>query len=160
MEYLFLRRRQASSTSDRQKELLYRAAGREWVARFASVSDDSRTIDCTIYKGILYQLEMQQAFLDPSLSLRKLSMLLETNQTYVSRVVNRYFGCNLKELLNTYRVEYAKELLRSGSCLLREVPARSGFGSKSPFYLAFVRRTGMTPKRYLAYEGNPMKQTN
>ena len=40
--------------------------------------------------------------------------MIETNQTYLSNVVNRYFGCHLKELLNTYRVEYAKELLRSG----------------------------------------------
>ena len=40
--------------------------------------------------------------------------MLETNQTYLSNAVNRYFGCHLKELLNRYRVEYAKEL-RSNS---------------------------------------------
>ena len=55
------------------------------------------------YKGILYQLEIRQVFLDTSLSLKKLSALLETNQTYLSNVVNKYFGCNLKELVNTYR---------------------------------------------------------
>ena len=82
-------------------------------------------------------------------------MMLETNQTYLSNAVNRYFGCHLKELLNRYRVvEYAKELLRNGGCPLGEVPSRSGFGSKSPFYLAFVRQTGMTPKRYAARERN------
>ena len=43
--------------------------------------------------------------------IRDRSALLETNQTYLSNVVNKYFGCNLKELVNTYRVEYAKELL-------------------------------------------------
>ena len=47
-----------------------------------------------------------------------------------------------------------KELLRNGGCPLGEVPSRSGFGSKSPFYLAFVRQTGMTPKRYAARERN------
>ena len=39
MEYLFLRRKKTSSTSVRQKTLLYRAAGREWTARFSSLSD-------------------------------------------------------------------------------------------------------------------------
>lgn len=150
MEYLFLRRKKAHGDSCRQRELLYRAASREWLERFASQSGN-RPVDSAIYKGILYQLEVRQVFLDPSLSLRKLSSLVETNQTYVSRVVNRCFGCNLKELLNTYRVEYAKELLRSGCCSLVELPLRSGFGSKSPFYLAFLRRTGMTPMRYAAH---------
>ena len=141
MEYLFLRRKKTSSTSVRQKTLLYRAAGREWTARFSSLSD-VRPADSLIYKGILYQLEIRRAFLDSSLSLKKLSMMLETNQTYLSNAVNRYW------------VEYAKELLRNGGCPLGEVPSRSGFGSKSPFYLAFVRQTGMTPKRYAARERN------
>ena len=117
MEYLFLRRKKTSSTSVRQKTLLYRAAGREWTARFSSLSD-VRPADSLIYKGILYQLEIRRAFLDSSLSLKKLSMMLETNQTYLSNAVNRYFGCHLKELLNRYRVEYAKELLRNGGCPL------------------------------------------
>ena len=33
-------------------------------------------------------------------------------------MVNKYFNCNLKELLNTYRVEYAKELLHAGKLSL------------------------------------------
>ena len=157
MEYLFLRRKKTSSTSVRQKTLLYRAAGREWTARFSSLSD-VRPADSRIYKGILYQLEIRRAFLDSSLSLKTLSAMLETNQTYLSNVVNRYFGCNLKELVNTYRVEYAKELLRSERCPIEEVPVRSGFGSKSPFYVAFGKVTGMTPRQYVAHERNPLKQ--
>ena len=58
MEYLFLRRKKTSGTSVRQKALLYRAAGREWTARFSSLSD-VRPADSLIYKGILYQLEIR-----------------------------------------------------------------------------------------------------
>ena len=92
MEYLFLRRKKTSSTSVRQKTLLYRAAGREWTARFSSLSD-VRPADSLIYKGILYQLEIRRAFLDSSLSLKKLSMMLETNQTYLSNAVNTLRSC-------------------------------------------------------------------
>ena len=151
MEYLFLRRKKTSSTSVRQKTLLYRAAGREWTARFSSLSD-VRPADSLIYKGILYQLEIRQIFLDTSLSLKKLSDLLETNQTYLSNVVNKYFGCNLKELVNTYRVEYAKELLCSRRCALTELPCSCGFASKSAFYSAFSRIVGVSPLSYQTQE--------
>ncbi|MDE5677403.1 AraC family transcriptional regulator [Phocaeicola sp.] len=157
MEYLFLRRKKTRSTSERQRNLLYRAASRQWEEELA-LRPDVRPSDGSIYKGILYLLEVRQVFLDPSVSLKTLSAMLETNQTYLSNAVNRCFGCNLKELLNRYRVEYAKELLRSGRCPAEEVPWRSGFGSKSPFYVAFSRVTGMTPKQYLARERNPLNR--
>ena len=83
MEYLFLRRKKTSGTSVRQKALLYRAAGREWTARFSSLSD-VRPADSLIYKGILYQLEIRRAFLDSSLSLKKLSVIC---LLYTSRCV-------------------------------------------------------------------------
>lgn len=73
-------------------------------------------------------------------------------QTYLSNVVNKYFGCNLKELLNTYRVEYAKELLRSNKCSLDKVPEKSGFTSRSAFYSAFSKIAGESPKRYFLHE--------
>ena len=59
---------------------------------------------------------------------------------------------NLKELLNTYRVEYAKELLRSNKCSLDKVPEKSGFTSRSAFYSAFSKIAGESPKRYFLHE--------
>lgn len=154
MDYLFLRRKRTTATSERQKTLLFHAAEAEWNARFGALADDapSRKVDCQIYKHLLYMLEIKQVFLDAELSLGKLCMLIETNQTYLSNVVNRYFGCNLKELINTYRVEYAKELLRAGCCPLEEVSLRSGFASKSAYYAAFRKLTGNTPMGYLMHE--------
>ena len=80
MEYLFLRRKRTTATSERQKTLLFKAAERQWKEEFAGKETDIRKVDCNIYKGILYQLEIRQVFLDTSLSLKKLSALLETNQ--------------------------------------------------------------------------------
>lgn len=94
------------------------------------------------------------------LSLKKLSMMIETNQTYLSNVINRYFGCCLKKLVNSYRIEYAKELLRAGNCPLKELPQRSGFTSKSAFYAAFGRQSGYTPKRYMTYKWKNEMQDN
>ena len=152
MEYLFLRRKRTTAVSERQKTLLFKAAERQWRKEFAGKVADVRKVDFDIYKGILYQLEIRQVFLDSSLSLKKLSELLETNQTYLSNVVNRYFGCNLKELVNTYRVEYAKELLATGHCALSELPRSCGFASKSAFYSAFNKIVGVSPLSYQSRE--------
>ena len=158
MEYLFLRRKRTSMTSERQKSMLFHAAERQWEEEFGAVATDARKIDLHIYKGILYQLEIRRVFLDASLSLVKLSELLETNQTYLSNVVNKYFGCHLKELVNRYRVEYAKELLRAECCPLEELPQRCGFASRSAFYAAFGKEEGVSPIRYQSRERRKRKE--
>ena len=153
MDYLFLHRDKRTFTSERQKNLLFRAAHIYWEQKFAGRNvKQARKIDCELYKYVLYYLEVRQVFLDPKLSLNKLSEMIETNQTYLSNVVNRYFGCHLKDLVNTYRVEYAKELLRSGGCPLEELPQRCGFLSRSTFYAAFKKMTGASPKKYMKQE--------
>ncbi len=152
MEYLFLKRKQTTATSGRQKTLLFKAAERQWKKVSSERGVEGRKVDGDIYKNLLYQLEIRQVFLDAALSLKKLSEMLETNQTYLSNVVNRYFGCNLKELLNTYRVEYAKELLYAGKCPVEAIPGHCGFASKSAFYVAFGKIVGMSPLRYLSQE--------
>ena len=153
MEYLFLRRRSSNSISERQKQLLSKAVRKQWEEDFVRKGMEGRKIDLEIYKSVLYLLEIRMVFLDASLSLKKLSTLVGTNQTYMSNVVNRYFGCNLKELINSYRVEYAKELLRNGKCLMKDIPERCGFASKSAFYSAFRKMTGYRPVEYVRRNG-------
>ena len=104
MDYLFLHRDKRTFTSERQKNLLFRDARLYWEQKYADNEVvPKRKVDCELYKYVLYYLEVRQVFLDPKLSLKKLSEMIETNQTYLSNVVNRYFGCHLKELVNTYR---------------------------------------------------------
>ena len=98
MEYLFLKRKETNSTSQRQKNLLFKAAEKHWKEEVVMRNRCKREIDCLIYKTLLYQLEIRMVFLDSELSLKKLSVMIDTNQTYLSNVVNRYFECNLKGL--------------------------------------------------------------
>lgn len=149
MEYLFLKRKETNSTSQRQKNLLFKAAEKHWKEEVVMRNRCKREIDCLIYKTLLYQLEIRMVFLDSELSLKKLSVMIDTNQTYLSNVVNRYFECNLKGLLNRYRVEYAKELLQNGYSTLENLPKKCGLASKSPFYTAFKKVTGITPIQYM-----------
>ena len=88
-----------------------------------------------LYDNMCFLLDQRKIYLDKDISLVRLSQMLYTNTTYLSRVINKYFGCNLKALLNRYRVKQ---------------PAQCGFSSRSAFYNAFVRFEHMTPTDYRA----------
>ena len=55
MEYLFLKRKKSTLRSERQKDLLFKAAERHWDEQFAGQGIVGRKVDCYIYKCILYQ---------------------------------------------------------------------------------------------------------
>lgn len=137
-----------------QKDKLFKDAERQWNMLSSEKGASGRKVDCEIYKSILYNLEVRKVYLDSKLSLEKFSSIVGTNTTYLSNTINKYFGCNLKRLINSYRIEYAKELLDSGTCSVRELYNLCGFASKSVFYTAFGKVVGMSPLQYLAQTHN------
>ena len=64
-----------------------------------------------IQRKLVLCLEEQQVYLDPGLTLSKLSGIIGTNNAYLSSMVNYIYQCNLPTLLNRYRVELAKRLM-------------------------------------------------
>lgn len=104
----------------------------------------------SIYDNFLYILEEKKVYLNPQINLTKLSQLLYTNTSYLSKVINIYFQCNLKTLLNQYRINYAKELLKKGTCNIQSLPKQCGFISRSTFYAAFTKFEHITPTDYRA----------
>ncbi len=104
-----------------------------------------------IYETILYCMNNKRIYLDRNINLSKFSLLLCTNVTYLSKTINTFFKCNLKTLLNKYRVEYAKELLKKEECDLKTLPQRCGFASRSSFYAAFMKYEHSTPMDFRAH---------
>ena len=61
MDYLFLHRDKRTFTSERQKNLLFRAARLYWEQKYAdSEVVPKRKVDCELYKYVLYYLEVRQ----------------------------------------------------------------------------------------------------
>ena len=89
-------------------------------------------------------------FLAVRLQVAEGRVVVGTNTTYLSNTVNEMFGCNLKSLINWYRVQYAKDVLRRGICRLKDIPFVCGFASKSTFYASFKRCEGITPNHYVS----------
>lgn len=101
---------------------------------------------------LIYLLEKKEIFKNPELKLSDVSLLLNTNRTYVSKVVNEELNTNFCDLVNGYRVSYAEELLRSSlhdeSLSIAEITEMSGFSSESSFYRVFKNKKGISPGVY------------
>ena len=106
-----------------------------------------------IYRRMCYLVERDQLYLDPHLSLIRLSAITGTNTLYLSRAINICTGNNFRTMLNDYRIKYAAELLKKNVAprfSFKDFHQRCGYLSKSAFYTAFKQRMNMTPKEYLS----------
>lgn len=113
------------------------------------------TIEQETEKDILKQIEksmlIQKLFKDTTLTLEGLADILNTNRTYLSRIINDNFQCNFNKFVNTYRIKEARKMLSDEEYenLTFEAIAREvGFNSRSVFNKAFKEFTGITPSYF------------
>ncbi|MFD1217848.1 AraC family transcriptional regulator [Microbulbifer celer] len=96
-------------------------------------------------------METEKIYLKKNLSLDIFSKSIQLSPRVVSSVVNKHFGTNFFEFINTYRVEEAKALLADASraeMTIMDILLECGFNSKSAFNRFFSRLTGMSPREY------------
>ena len=94
----------------------------------------------------------EKLFLNPKLTLKSLSDLLETNTKYLSQVVNLHYGDNLQVFINQYRIEEAKRKLLEdelSNLTFFGIGMQCGFKNKSTFYKVFKQATGKTPLEFI-----------
>jgi AraC-like DNA-binding protein len=106
--------------------------------------------------GIIQNLENlmvnDRVFLNADLTLHELALLLQTNKTYLSSIMNQQFGMNFNEYVNQFRVREACRLIIESSdstFSFDHILEKSGFHTKSTFYSAFKKFTGMSPATFL-----------
>ena len=91
-------------------------------------------------------MEEQQLFMNPNLKISDLVTALGTNRSTISACINSQRNCSFPQLVNTYRVARAKELLCSQPDIkIAEVLVKAGFSSEASFYRIFKAITGTTP---------------
>ncbi|MEM9348670.1 MAG: AraC family transcriptional regulator [Pseudomonadota bacterium] len=105
--------------------------------------------DEKIFEALTRVLEGERLYLDPDLTLARLSRRLRIPSKKVSRAINKATGENVSRLINGMRIEVAKEKLRQGEAVT-EVMLSSGFNTKSNFNREFLRITGKSPSDWRA----------
>ena len=88
----------------------------------------------------------EQGYLNPSMTIDEIANRLNTNRTYVSKLVNIYYGMPFREYLNGLRMDYAKQLMiDEPDAVIDYVAAKSGFQSSTQFIRKFREIEGTTP---------------
>lgn len=93
-------------------------------------------------------MEKDALYLDPNLSLQKLSRHVGALPNQISQTLNEQIGSTFFDYIAHHRIEAAKPLILEGVASSLTVSLDVGFNSRSTFYKAFKRETGMTPKAY------------
>lgn len=104
-----------------------------------------------LYRKIKQVIESEKIYLDPDLTLNKLSKVVKSQSYLVSLVINEKFNKSFPELINMHRIEEAKERLSSQNDQHLSVEAiayESGFNSISSFYNSFKKICKTTPADY------------
>lgn len=96
-------------------------------------------------------MEQQQLYLNSELKLEDIASSLSLNRNYVSDCINSHTGYSFSQFVNGYRIEYAKQVLRSRpDTKMTSLYLSAGFSSEQSFYRNFKSFTGMTPKEWIA----------
>lgn len=82
------------------------------------------------------------------ISLKQAAEVFGYEYHYLSRLLNRGYRIRFVDLLNSYRVERARELLRSTDLGVMQIMSHSGFQSMRSMNLVFKKVTGVTPVEY------------
>jgi len=100
---------------------------------------------------ILFLMEDSSIICDSKFTVDKLAELAQSNQFYVSQVINSALKKNFRSLLNSYRIREAQRLFSAPDAAkytIESVSLRVGFKSQSAFRDAFKEITGVNPNFY------------
>ncbi len=85
---------------------------------------------------------------DPMLSVDDIADHIALSAKYVRQLFHEHHGMPLSNFILNERLGKVKELLEQTSMQVTEIAEQSGFQTKSHFFTAFKKATGMTPSQY------------
>jgi len=101
----------------------------------------------------LSSFEEKLDFLTNGLTLKKVALALNTNTTYLSKVINFYKDKNFSSYLNDLRINYILEILPTNSKMqnytIQALAKEIGYNNSESFSSAFYKRTGIKPSFYI-----------
>jgi AraC-like DNA-binding protein len=108
--------------------------------------------DDVFIKTLIRNMEEKQPYLDPEITISRLSELLDVKIEFLSEVLNTRLNQNFFDFINKYRIEEFKiqSILKANSHLsIMGIAYNCGFNSKASFYRAFRKFEGTSPSEYI-----------
>ena len=94
----------------------------------------------------------KNVFLESDLTMPILANHLTISANYLSQTLNEHLNESFFDYINRHRIDYAKARLMDENPKKKnilDIAFKSAFNSKSAFYSAFKKHTGMTPSQYI-----------
>lgn len=113
-----------------------------------------RDKEALIHQNILSKINSliteEKIYKNPELTLSELSQKVNAPAYLVSKVISTTMKTNFFTLINNSRIEEVKKelIIRDGKGIM-EIAYQSGFNSKSTFYEAFKKSTGLSPSEFI-----------
>ncbi|HSI74802.1 MAG TPA: helix-turn-helix domain-containing protein [Lunatimonas sp.] len=121
------------------------------LAHVSKISKSSFTNDNAYFKQLCVLLTEEKIYKDAELSLSTVANRLNISANYLSQLINSLSSRNFSDLINFYRVEEAMNCLTHSDFVdytMEGIGYEVGFNSKSSFYSAFKKQTGITPTQF------------
>ena len=99
------------------------------------------------------------AFRNKGITLNDLAVRLDMSSRNLSQILNQYYKQRFTDFINGYRVNYIMERFRLGNwrdLSLEGLALEAGFSSRSTFFAAFKKNTGLSPTEYLVQLKEPV----
>lgn len=103
------------------------------------------------FRKLEYLMRIEKAHRNPDLSLSSTAEMLGISANYLSGMINSIIKGSFIDYINKYRIADVKKNLHSVEYehyTIVSVGLEAGFNSKSAFYNAFKKHTGITPTRF------------
>lgn len=105
-----------------------------------------------LLEKIRYALHEEQVFLNKGITIVDFAKKIDVSPKLLSTLINRKFETNFNELINNYRVDYAKDLLEKNILerySIEGLANMAGFNSRITFFNVFKKKEGVSPSEYL-----------
>ena len=98
-----------------------------------------------------YLVKEKKVYLNENFTLAEAAKMMNTNTSYLSRLINEHYRVNFSAFINRFRVEEAKRMIfddQHNHLSMEGIAKNAGFRSKSTFNQVFKNTTGQTPTEF------------
>ena len=137
------------------KNLYYKGKAYELLSLYFNRSEDANVEQCPFLideENVLKIRKAKEIILENMAEPPTLEVLAEQVGLSLKKLklgFKQIYGDTVYGFLFDYKMEYARQLLDSGSYNVNEVGLKIGYSTASHFIAAFKKKFGITPKKYL-----------
>lgn len=110
---------------------------------------ETRAEDLALANRLQDLIAREKLFLDPDLTIGRLSRKLGIPSKQLSAAINKSTGENISRYINQFRIDHACNQMMDGISVTTAL-YDSGFNTKSNFNREFLRIKGCSPREYIA----------